>query len=108
MTRIIFFEFLAGLIVSYGGMTIYFTYNNQGQPLPISPFIQSGFIALAMFYAFIISGQLSGGQGNPIITIALIFTRGSNVTILNMFIYVIMQFAGSIVGGAIGKSIYLF
>jgi glycerol uptake facilitator-like aquaporin len=55
-----------------------------------------------MFYAFVIGGQTSGGQGNPIITIALIFTKGSNVTILNSIIYIVSQFMGAIVGGAIG------
>jgi glycerol uptake facilitator-like aquaporin len=55
-----------------------------------------------MFYAFIIGGQITGGQGNPIITIALIFTRGSNVTTLNSLVYFVSQFAGAIVGGAFG------
>ena len=64
---------------------------------------QCAFISLAMFYAFVISGQLSGGQGNPIITIALVFTKGSNVTVLNSIIYIVTQFVGSIVGGALGK-----
>jgi glycerol uptake facilitator-like aquaporin len=54
-----------------------------------------------MFFAFVISGQLSGGQGNPIITIALIFTKGSNVTILNSIIYIVFQFVGAFLGGAI-------
>jgi glycerol uptake facilitator-like aquaporin len=60
-----------------------------------------------MFYAFVIGGQISGGQGNPIITIALIFTRGSNVTILNSLVYFISQCVGAIAGGAIGK-IYFY
>lgn len=59
--------------------------------------------AMIMFLTFVISGQLSGGQGNPIISLALLFTKGTNVTMLNFPIYFFTQFVGAIAGGAIGK-----
>lgn len=63
---------------------------------------QCAFISLAMFFAFVISGQLSGGHGNPIITIALIFTKGSNINGFKLIIYIVAQYIGAIVGAAIG------
>jgi len=65
------------------------------------------YISLAMFMAFVISGQLSGGQGNPIITLALLFTKGSNVNLRNCLIYISSQFVGAITAGAIGKLAFI-
>ncbi len=64
--------------------------------------------SLIMFLTFVISGQMSGGQGNPIITIALLFMKGSNVTPLNAMVYIVTQFVGAIAGGAIGIIYYYF
>jgi glycerol uptake facilitator-like aquaporin len=68
----------------------------------------AAYSSLIMFLTFVISGQLSGGQGNPIITIALLFMKGSNVTLLNSIIYIVTQFVGAIVGGAIGIIYFIF
>lgn len=97
VTRILFFEFFASFIVTFGTMVSYGSY-------PHSSYTQIAFISLSMFFAFVVSGQTSGGQANPIITLALVFTKGSNVTILNSLIYILFQFVGSIVAGAVGTS----
>ena len=76
-------------------------------PLGEQNYTQCAFISLAMFYAFIVAGQVSGGHGNPIITIALIFTRGAYITWFKAIIYTISQFAGAIAGGAIGKLFFI-
>jgi glycerol uptake facilitator-like aquaporin len=67
-----------------------------------SSYTQCAYISLVMFWTFVISGQLSGGQGNPIFTLALILTNGSNVTLLNSIVYILAQFSGAITGGALG------
>jgi glycerol uptake facilitator-like aquaporin len=76
-------------------------------PLGEQNYTQCAFISLAMFYAFIIAGQLSGGHGNPSITIALMFTRGAYITWFKAIIYIISQFAGAIAGAAIGKLYFI-
>lgn len=95
ITRILFFEFVAAFIVTFGTMVSYGSY-------PHAEYTQIAFISLSMFFAFVVSGQVSGGQANPIITLALVFMKGSNVTILTQFIYYVFQFAGAIVAGAVG------
>lgn len=64
---------------------------------------QCSYIALSMFFTFVLFGQLSGGQGNPIITIALFFNKGSGMNIFKFLICVIAQYVGSLAGGAVGK-----
>ena len=71
---------------------------------PNTEYAQCAFVAMSLFFAFVVSGQVSGGQANPIITLSLLFTRGSNVTILNSIIYIVSQFIGSIVAGAVGNN----
>lgn len=83
-------------MVSYGNPTV-----------PATQYAQAGFAGVAMFFAFVVSGQVSGGQANPVITISLMFTRGSNVTVLNSIIYIVSQFIGSIVAGAVGNNILM-
>lgn len=72
-----------------------------------SDFTHTAYISMGMFLTFVICGQLSGGQGNMIITIALLFTRGSNVTMLNSIAYIVTQFAGALVGGVIGTCYHI-
>lgn len=96
MTRIVLFEFVASLIFTYGTMA---SYPQNGQ----YPSMQVAYMSLLMFLGFVVCGQLSGGHGNPIFTVALLMTKGTGVTILNCIVYVLTQFAGAIAGGAIGK-----
>ena len=83
-------------MVSYGNAKV-----------PATQYAQAGFAGVAMFFAFVVSGQVSGGQANPVITISLMFTRGSNVTVLNSIIYIVSQFIGSIVAGAVGNDVLM-
>ena len=62
----------------------------------------SGFISLAMFLVFCLCGQLTGGHANPIITLSLMFTRGTKIGLIEGVVYIVSQFAGSIAGGAVG------
>lgn len=74
---------------------------------PTAQFSQCTYVALAMFFTFVICGQLSGGHGNPIITLALLFNKGSNMNFLKCLIYIVSQYAGCFVGGAVGKFIII-
>lgn len=87
---------MASLIFTLGVMVSY-----------VGKFPNVAYISLAMFMAFVVSGQLSGGQGNPIVTLALLFTKGSNVNLKNCLVYICSQFVGAITAGAIGTLIFI-
>ena len=102
-TRILFFEFIAAGILTFATMV---SYGSGKEALAGSP-LQCAYISVAMFYVFVFCGQVSGGHGNPIISIALLFTKGSNVTPLNLIIYILAQYIGAIVGAAVGKLYFI-
>lgn len=97
-TRIIIFESLASLIYTYGLMSTYYYSNttiiNTGH---------SAFLSLNLFMCLVFAGQLTGGHTTPIVTFCLLIGRGNyRINIVNFFIYIFSEYAGSFLGGALG------
>lgn len=90
------FEFFASFFFTYGVMRTYYLAN--GTP----NYAHSGYVSLSMFFVMCLSGQLTGGHANPIITLALMMTKGTNINLIYGLIYIISQFAGSFAGAATG------
>ena len=63
----------------------------------------SAFESMALFLVMSFAGQLTGGHCNPIITLALLISRGNKMTPKIAFVYMCSQFAGAIAGGGIGN-----
>lgn len=97
ITRILVFEFAAAMMFTYGTMVSY------GPPAPNNFIGHIAYMSLLMFFCFVICGQLTGGHGNPIFTLTLLLTKGSDVTLMRAFLYWAAQFIGAFAGGAVGK-----
>ena len=93
------FEFLASFFFTYGVMCSYF--DEAGIP----NFAHSAFVSLSLFLVMCLSGQLTGGHANPIVTLALLINRGSRITPLIAIAYIVSQFLGSFAGGAVAYAV---
>lgn len=93
-TRIILFEFFASFFFTYGVMCSY--YLADGKP----NYAHSGFVSLSMFLVMCLCGQLTGAHANPIITLALMMTKGTKINVIYGVVYIVSQFAGSFAGAA--------
>ena len=96
-TRIILFEFFASFFFTYGVMRTYFL------PDGTHNFAHSGSISLIMFFVLCLCGQITGAHANPIITLALMFTKGTKINLIYGAIYIVSQFLGSFAGAATGR-----
>ena len=60
---------------------------------------------MALFLVMSFAGQFTGGHCNPIITLALLISKGNKMTPKIAVVYMCAQFVGAIAGGGIGKLI---
>ena len=69
-------------------MSSYFAYTSTGAEIPNIG--HSTFISLSLFLALVLSGQLTGGHTNPIITLALLIGKTHlNFTWVKAIVYIL-------------------
>ena len=56
---------------------------------------------MALFLVMSFTGQLTGGHCNPIITLALLISKGNKMTPKIAAVYIVAQYVGAFAGGAI-------
>ena len=60
---------------------------------------------MCLFLVLCFSGQLTGGLSNPAISLSLVIAKNNRISPSIGAVYILVEFIGSFIGGALGTNI---